>query len=135
VRPDVDNRIAAGEIRALFGTRIVKIEPGQLVVEKNGAEQTIPAQHVFAMTGYHPDFDFLTRAGIELDPKTKKPKVNAETLETNVPGIYVAGVVVGGLQTSRIFIENGRFHGKQIISAIAGKGKIAEIEPVAAPGE
>jgi thioredoxin reductase (NADPH) len=135
VRPDVDNRIAAGEIRALFNTRVVEIEPGQMVVEKSGVQQTIPAAHVFALTGYHPDFEFLARVGIELDATTKKPKVNAETLETNVPGIYVAGVVVGGLQTSRIFIENGRFHGKQIISAIAGKGKIAESEPVAAPGE
>jgi thioredoxin reductase (NADPH) len=141
VRPDVDNRIAAGEIRALFNTHPVRIEPGQIVVadaqgpEGQKKEQTLPAAHVFALTGYHPDFDFLERAGIELDAATKKPQVNPESLETNVPGIYVAGVVVGGLQTSRIFIENGRFHGRQIIAAITGKGKLPDREPVAAPGE
>jgi thioredoxin reductase (NADPH) len=135
VRPDVDNRIAAGEIRALFNTNVVRIEPGQLVVTTQGKEQAIPAAHVFALTGYHPDFEFLERAGIHLDAATKKPQINPDTLETNVPGIYVAGVVVGGRQTSRIFIENGRFHGRQIIAAIAGKGKLADREPVAAPGE
>ncbi|MGA8037980.1 MAG: YpdA family putative bacillithiol disulfide reductase [Candidatus Acidiferrales bacterium] len=135
VRPDIDNRIAAGEIRALFNTKVVRIEPGQVVVSIHGKEETIPAAHVFALTGYHPDFDFLERAGIHLDAATKKPQVNTETLETNVRGIYVAGVVVGGLQTSRIFIENGRFHGRQIIAAIAGKGKLPDREPVAAPGE
>jgi thioredoxin reductase (NADPH) len=135
VRPDIDNRIAAGEIRATFNTIVKRIEPDHVVVETQGKERSIPAAHVFALTGYHPDFDFLVRAGIELDPTTKKPKVNPESLETNVPGIYVAGVVVGGLQTSRIFIENGRFHGRQIIAAIAGKGKLLDREPVAAPGE
>jgi thioredoxin reductase (NADPH) len=135
VRPDIDNRIAAGEVKAIFKANVVRIEPGWVVVETKWNQQTIPAAHVFALTGYHPDFEFLERAGIELDAKTKKPKINPETLETNVPGIYVAGVVVGGLQTSRIFIENGRFHGKQIIAAIAGKGKLTENEPVAAPGE
>jgi thioredoxin reductase (NADPH) len=72
------------------------------------------------MTGYNPDFDFLKRQGIRLDPATHKPELNPETLETNVPGLYVAGVVVGGMQTGEIFIENGRFHGKQIIAAITG---------------
>ena len=70
------------------------------------------------MTGYNPDFEFLKRQGIRLDPATQKPELNPETLETNVPGLHVAGVVVGGLQTGEIFIENGRFHGKQIIAAI-----------------
>jgi thioredoxin reductase (NADPH) len=135
VRPDIENRIAAGEVRALLNTKVLRIEPGQVVVSTEGKEHTVPAAHVFALTGYHPDFEFLERAGIHLDATTKKPQVNPETLETNVPGIYVAGVVVGGRQTSRIFIENGRFHGRQIIAAIAGKGKLPDREPVAAPGE
>ena len=86
------------------------------------------------MTGYHPDFEFLERQGISLDPVTRKPDINPETLETNVPGIYIAGVVVGGLNTSDIFIENGRFHGREIIAAMTGK-RIHEKAPVAPPGE
>ncbi len=87
------------------------------------------------MTGYHPDFDFLERQGIRLDPQTRKPECNPDTLESNVSGIYLAGVVIGGLHTSEIFIENGRFHGRQIIAAITGKGRLAEPAPVAPPGE
>ena len=91
--------------------------------------------HVFALTGYHPDFEFLKEQGIRLDPETCRPAVNTDTLETNVAGMYVAGVVVGGKKTSDIFIENGRFHGRQIIAAMTGKGKIQEAAPTAPPGE
>jgi bacillithiol disulfide reductase len=135
VKPDIENRIRAGEVRAMFQTRVTRIEPGQVWVKNGDAEQAIPAAQVFAMTGYHPDFDFLTRQGIHLNPETKKPECDPQTLETNVPGFYVAGVVVGGKQTSDIFIENGRFHGRQIIAAIAGKGSLHEKAPVAPPGE
>jgi thioredoxin reductase (NADPH) len=135
VRPDIENRIRGSEIRGMFDTHVVSIEPNRVIVKNGRAEESLPASHVFAMLGYHPDFDFLTRQGIELDSRTKKPVIDPETLETNVPGIYVAGVVVGGLQTSRIFIENGRFHGRQIIAAIAGTGKLSDREPVAPPGE
>ena len=99
------------------------------------ARNPSPPSQVFAMTGYHPDFDFLERLGIRLDPTTRKPDIDPETLESNVPGIYVAGVVVGGNNTCDIFIENGRFHGRQIIAAITGKGKLPDQEPVAPPGE
>jgi len=135
VKPDIENRIRAGEIRALFSTEVTRIEPGKVWVKNSEGERAIHAVQVFAMTGYHPDFEFLTRQGIQLDPQTCRPKVNPESLETNVPGIYVAGVVVGGKQTSDIFIENGRFHGRQIIAAMTGKGKIQEAAPVAPPGE
>jgi len=135
VKPDIENRIRAGEVQALFSTDVTRIEPGCVWVKNGGVERAIPASNVFAMTGYHPDFEFLRQQGIQLDPETCRPKVNSETLETNVPGIYVAGVVVGGKLTSEIFIENGRFHGRQIIAAITGKGKIAEAAPVAPPGE
>jgi thioredoxin reductase (NADPH) len=135
VKPDIENRIRAGEVRAMFQTRVTRIEPGQVWVKDGDAEQAIPAAQVFAMTGYHPDFEFLVRQGIHLNPETKKPESDPQTLETNVPGIYVAGVVVGGKQTSDIFIENGRFHGRQIIAAIAGKGSLQEKAPVAPPGE
>jgi thioredoxin reductase (NADPH) len=125
VKPDLENRIAAGEIQARFGTALARIEPGRVWVRgANGrgssldAEaQMLPADLVFAMTGYLPDFDFLRQQGIALDPATKKPAVNPETLETNVPGLYVAGVILGGQDTGEIFIENGRFHGKQIVAS------------------
>jgi thioredoxin reductase (NADPH) len=137
VKPDIENRIHAGEIRAIFSAQVTRIEPGKVWIRHSasGKEESIPAAHVFAMTGYHPDFEFLEKQGIVLDPETRRPQINPDTLETNVPGIYVAGVVVGGRQTSDIFIENGRFHGRQIIAAITGKGKLAEKAPVAPPGE
>lgn len=135
VKPDIENRIRAGEVRALFSTHVTRIEPGRVWVKNGNPETAIPAFQVFALTGYHPDFDFLEDQGIQLDPVTRRPKVNPASLETNVPGIYVAGVVVGGMQTSDIFIENGRFHGRQIIAAMTGKGQIQEPAPVAPPGE
>ena len=119
VRPDIENRIKAGEVRALFETRVTRIELGKVWIENRDGARTLPAAQVFALTGYHPDFDFLRRQGITLDPQTNKPAMSAETLESNVPGIYLAGVVIGGNATGEIFIENGRFHGKQIIAALA----------------
>jgi thioredoxin reductase (NADPH) len=135
VRPDIENRISAGEIQAVFRTQVTRIEPHQVWIKNGKGEQSILAAQVFAMTGYHPDFEFLEKQGIRLDPKSRKPEVNPETLESNVPGIYLAGVIVGGLHTGEIFIENGRFHGRQIIAAIAGKGKLDEKPPVSPPGE
>lgn len=135
VKPDIENRIRGSEIRAMFDSHVVSIESNRVIIKNGRSEEPVPATQVFALIGYHPDFDFLTRAGIALDAKTKKPAIDPETLETNIPGIYVAGVVVGGLQTSRIFIENGRFHGRQIIAAITGAGKLSDREPVAPPGE
>jgi thioredoxin reductase (NADPH) len=135
VKPDIENRIRAGEIRAMFNTHVTRIEPHHVLVQNSNHETAVPAVQVFAMTGYHPDFSFLERQGIELDPEIRRPKVNSETLETNRPGIYVAGVVVGGKNTSDIFIENGRFHGRQIAAAMVGKGRLQEAPPVAPPGE
>jgi len=135
VKPDIENRIRAGEIQAMFSTAVMRIEPGRVWVKSSGPEEAIPATQVFAMTGYHPDYDFLRKQGIHLDAEILRPAIDPNTLETNVPGIYVAGVVVGGKKTSDIFIENGRFHGRQIVAAITGKGRIAEPAPVAPPGE
>jgi thioredoxin reductase (NADPH) len=135
VRPDIENRIHAGEIRALFNTQVTRFEPDQVCVKNGNGERSLPAAQVFAMTGYQPDYQFLERQGIRLDPETRKPACNPETHESNVPGIYLAGVIIGGKQTSEIFIENGRFHGKQIIAAMTGKGRVAEKPPVSPPGE
>jgi len=118
VRPDIENRIKANEIRALFQTRVVCIERDHVVVENAAGKRGLRARQVFALTGYHPDYEFLEKLGVRLDPATKKPSLNPETLESNVPGLYLAGVVIGGTNTSEIFIENGRFHGKQIVAAL-----------------
>jgi thioredoxin reductase (NADPH) len=120
VRPDIENRIKAGQIKALFNTQVVRIRPEFVHVTGSGGDETLPAVEVFALTGYHPDFDFLRQLGVKLDPETNKPALDPQTLESNVPGLYLAGVVIGGKHTSEIFIENGRFHGKQIIAALTG---------------
>jgi thioredoxin reductase (NADPH) len=135
VKPDIENRIKAGEIRALFNTCVTRIEPGQVWVHNGEGEKSIPAKQVFALTGYHPDFSFLERQGIQLDPQTRKPACDPLTHESNIPGMYIAGVLLGGIHTGEIFIENGRFHGKQIIAGITGKSGPSEPEPVAPPGE
>jgi bacillithiol disulfide reductase len=119
VRPDIENRIKAGQIQALFETQVKEITLEDVLVTNGGGEKRLPTKQVFALTGYHPDFAFMQNLGVRLDPVTCKPDLNPETLESNVPGIYLAGVVIGGRHTSEIFIENGRFHGKQIIRALA----------------
>jgi thioredoxin reductase (NADPH) len=122
VRPDIENRIRANQVRAMFNTVVIKFEPaGVWVRTAEGEEQRLPAKHIFVLTGYHPDFTFLRSMGIHLDAQTNKPELNPQTLESNVPGIFLAGVVIGGNHTSEIFIENGRFHGKQIAAAMAGQ--------------
>jgi thioredoxin reductase (NADPH) len=121
VRPDIENRIKANQIRAMFETRVTRIEPGRVWVSDHSGEQALPAVQVFMLTGYHPDFTFLRSLGVSLDPATNKPEMDPVTHESNVPGIYLAGVVIGGNNTSEIFIENGRFHGKQIVAALTGR--------------
>ncbi len=123
LRPDIENRIKAGEVQARFETVVTRIEPGTVwvrPVDSSVEERPVRADFVFALIGYHPDFEFLRALGIALEPGTNRPAHNPETLESNVPGIYLAGVVLGGNQTGEIFIENGRFHGQQIVRAIAG---------------
>jgi thioredoxin reductase (NADPH) len=121
VKPDIENRIKAGQICALFDTHVTRIDQDSVTVNGPEGEQKLPAVQVFALTGYHPDFTFLRSLGVELDPDTNKPAINPQTLESNVPGLFLAGVVIGGNHTSEIFIENGRFHGKQIVGALTGK--------------
>lgn len=118
VRPDIENRIKAGQVNALFNTRVKAITPDGVVVQNGGGEKRLPAKQIFALTGYHPDYEFIESFGVKLDPHTKKPALNPESLESNVKGVHLAGVVIGGRHTGEIFIENGRFHGKQIINAL-----------------
>jgi thioredoxin reductase (NADPH) len=118
VRPDIENRIKAGQIKALLNTRVEEITKDEVVVENHAQTKRIPAKQIFALTGYHPDFSFMESLGVKLDPESKRPALDPNTLESNVPGIHLAGVVIGGRHTGEIFIENGRFHGKQIIEAL-----------------
>ena len=122
VKPDIENRIKAGQIKALLEARVMEITPQEVIVSNSGGEKRLPAKQVFALTGYHPDFHFIQNLGVHLDPVTCKPALDPNTLESNVPGIHLAGVVIGGRHTGEIFIENGRFHGKQIIEALKSRG-------------
>jgi thioredoxin reductase (NADPH) len=118
VRPDIENRIKAGQIHALLNARVEEITGDEVVLEQHAQTKRVPAKQVFALTGYHPDFSFIEGLGVKLDAESRRPALDSKTLESNVPGIHLAGVVIGGRHTGEIFIENGRFHGKQIIQAL-----------------
>ncbi len=119
IKPDIENRIKNGEIKAYFHTQVKAITPDAVVLETPEGEVTLKNDFVFALTGYHPDFAFLEAMGVRLEGPDRLPVCDAETLESNVPGIYLAGVIVAGARTNEIFIENGRFHGRQIAKALA----------------
>ena len=121
IKPDIENRIKNGEIKACFRSNVVEIAPDAVTVETPEGRVTLKNDFVFAMTGYHPDFTFLEKLGVRFEGDDRLPACDAETLESNVPGIYLAGVIVGGARTNEIFIENGRFHGRQIAAALAAK--------------
>jgi thioredoxin reductase (NADPH) len=123
IKPNIENRIRAGEIKAYFGSHVLEIRPNEVLLSTPDGEVLVKNDFVFAMTGYHPDTDFLAAHGIVFDPKTQKPKTNPDTLESDRKGIYLAGVIVAGMHTNEIFIENGRFHGQQIAGDIARKLK------------
>lgn len=118
IKPDIENRIKNGEIKGFFQSRVAEITPDTVVVETPTGTETLPNDFVFAMTGYHPDFSFLERMGVRFEGPDRLPICNPETLESNVPGIYLAGVIVAGSRTNEIFIENGRFHGRQIAASL-----------------
>lgn len=114
LRPDFDNRVKAGEIEARFGAEVTAIEPGVVTVKTFSGVERLPADRVYLLTGYRPDFDLFEQLGIELDPVSGRPSLDSATLETNVPGIYLAGSVTAGRKISEIFIENGRYDGEKI---------------------
>jgi len=116
VRPDIENRIKAGEIAARLGAEVQRITNDAVVIRQGRKEETLPAQRVYALTGYHPDFDLFKGMGIALDPKTLRATLDPETRETNVPGIYMVGSISAGRAISEIFIENGRFDGEKIFA-------------------
>jgi bacillithiol disulfide reductase len=114
LRPDLENRLKAGEISAHWATNVVRIDPAAVTVESASGNESLPADRVFLLTGYHPDFEFFRSQGLHLDAETGRPELNQETLESNVPGVHLAGSITAGRQISEIFIENGRYDGEKI---------------------
>ena len=123
LRPDLENRIKAGEITARLGAHVSSITPREVRVHGLGGEDAIPADRVYALIGFHPDLGLFDRIGIRHDRDTGRPEIDADTLETSVPGVHVAGSVIAGNRISEIFIENGRFDGERIFGTAAERAQ------------
>ena len=138
VKPDLENRVKEGSITAHFQTRLTEIRSTEVVIETvphegsspgfltgvpHGGSKTIPADAVLLLTGYRADPAFMRHIGVQINDETLEPKYSAETYETNVPGLFVAGGQLAGKKTGTVFIENGRFHGEQIAKAIAQRSR------------
>jgi thioredoxin reductase (NADPH) len=121
IKPNIENRIKNGEITAYFHSQVSEILSGTVRIRTPEGEIEIANDFVFAMTGYTPDLSFLNANGIVLENHSLKPRTDPITLESDRKGVYLAGVIVAGMHTNEIFIENGRFHGHQIADAIAGQ--------------
>ena len=122
VLPDFTNRAAEGSINAVWNSRVVEIGAETVTVRStDGVVSALPADHVFLMTGFAPSVQLLEEAGVSIDRTTGIPQHDPTTLETNVPGIFIAGVVVAGYDANKVFIENGRYHGDQIVARLLGR--------------
>ena len=121
IKPDLENRIKNGDIEAHFNSAVQEIGIDYVVVQTPSGPMRLKNDFVLALIGYHPDYDFLRSVGIELSDEQCRPVCDPVSLESNVPGVYVAGVIVAGSRTNEIFIENGRFHGKQIAEDLKHK--------------
>ena len=123
VLPEFLGLVRDGEITMHFNTEVKEIHEHDVVLEIEGNEQTVQNDIVFAMTGYHPDHSFIRAMGVELDEETGRPTFDAETMETNVENLFIAGVIAAGNNANEIFIENGRFHGGLIAKKIMEQTK------------
>jgi thioredoxin reductase (NADPH) len=132
VRPDIENRIASGEIAARFRARIAEVRPESVVLRDvdTGETSELANDWVLAMTGYTPDPELLREAGVRIDTATGIPRHDPTTMETNVPGVFIAGVIAAGNDANKVFIENGRAHGDRIVAAVVGR---PERTPEASP--
>ena len=127
VKPDIENRIKEGSIKAYFNSTVMAIRETEVDIQTPEGLITIPNDWVIAMTGYQPDLSFLQKLGIELsDDDVRKPVINDTTHETNIPGIFLAGVICGGMNTHRLFIENSREHAENIIQTIRERMNISK---------
>ncbi|HWF08984.1 MAG TPA: YpdA family putative bacillithiol disulfide reductase [Bryobacteraceae bacterium] len=121
IKPNIENRIKNGEIKAYFNSTVGEILPSSVRIRTPDGCLDLPNDFVFAMVGYSPDLTFLNANGIVLEPHTLKPRTDPETLESDRKGVFLAGVIVAGMHTNEIFIENGRFHGRQIAAAVSAQ--------------
>ena len=122
IKPDIENRIKNGEVAAYLSSTVESISEDSVTLATPDGQVTLANDFVFALTGYHPDFEFIDRLGVTLDEQNDRcPICDPASLESNVPGIYLAGVIVAGERTNEIFIENGRFHGKLIADSLRSK--------------
>jgi thioredoxin reductase (NADPH) len=122
IKPDIENRIKEGSIKVFFNTNVNEIKEGSIILQKeNQFPIEIKNDFVFALTGYHPNYDFLRSCGIALIGNDLTPILNSDTFETNVADLYVAGSIIAGKNNNSIFIENGRLHGKIIVDSIKKK--------------
>jgi len=126
VRPDIDNRIKEGSIKAFFNANLKEIKEKEVIIQTPEGEKVLKNDFVLMLTGYRPNFEFLKNMGIDLsDDGRKIPQYNEETMETNVKGIYLAGVICGGVETHKWFIENSRIHAEMIMKDLASKKSLA----------
>jgi thioredoxin reductase (NADPH) len=121
ILPDINNRIKNGEVTAYFSSSVTSIAEDSVELLTPEGTLTLANDYVFALTGYHPDFDFLSAVGVRMEGEDRCPECDPQSLESNIPGLYLAGVIVAGMRTNEIFIENGRFHGRQIAQDIEAK--------------
>ncbi|MEQ2528161.1 YpdA family putative bacillithiol disulfide reductase [Robertmurraya yapensis] len=121
ILPEFESLVRHGIVKMEFNSNIKEITSEHVIYEKAGEVLQIKNDFVFAMTGYHPDHQFLRKMGVEIDEETGRPIFNPESMETNVEGIFIAGVIAAGNNANEIFIENGRFHGEQIANALVAK--------------
>lgn len=127
LRPDFLNRVKAGEIAVRWDARVREIAPRSVTIDGPAGPERLPADRVFLLTGYRPDFGLLRDLGITLDPESGRPAHDPATLETNVPGIYLAGSLTAGRFISEIFIENGRWDGERIFGDAASRTRAGEL--------
>jgi thioredoxin reductase (NADPH) len=128
ILPDVQNRMKEGNIAVRWSSRVREISAHDVTIDTQGVISKLPADRVYVMTGFAPNVDLLRQIGVTIDPKSGVPAHDSVTLETDVPGVFIAGVVVAGFDANKVFIENGRFHGERILAHI--QGHAAPAEPV-----
>jgi putative bacillithiol system thiol disulfide oxidoreductase, YpdA family len=126
VLPDFVNREKEGAIATRWNSRVTLIDSEEVVIDGAAGEEKLPASFVYVMTGFAPNVDLLRAAGVPINAVTGIPAHNPDTLETSVPGIFIAGVVVAGFDANKVFIENGRYHGDKIVARLLGKNVPAE---------
>jgi thioredoxin reductase (NADPH) len=124
IKPNLENRIKEGSIPTYFNTTVKEIKPNSVILNTPEGEQEIENDYVLAMTGYHPNFDLLRQIGIDLcEDESQIPTHNTETLETNLPNVFLGGVICAGMHTSKLYIENTRDHGQLIAEVVKGRKK------------